>query len=111
MSPTDHSTIRHRLESVIALANLMERLDHSPTAVDPQQYQWVAGRLKTALDKDLPNEVLQAVLSAHPGAAEVYENLHYAHSGLSRSPLDRSVSSEQLATQVIGRLSRAARAG
>jgi hypothetical protein len=46
------------------------------------------------------------VLGAHPAAAELYENQHYAQSGLSRSSLERSVQSEMLASQLIARAAR-----
>ena len=42
---------------------------------------------------------LQAILAAHPATAELYENMHYEVSGLSRSSLDRSVATELLAAE------------
>ena len=54
-----------------------------------------------ALSQEMPDDALQAVLGAHPAAAEVYENLHYAQSGLSRSSLERSIESEKLARQAL----------
>jgi len=56
----------------------------------------------------LPGPALRAILDAHPATAVIWENLHYATSGLSRSPLDRSVATEQLATQLIHKIARAA---
>ena len=47
---------------------------------------------------------LNAVLSAYPAAGEVYENMHYAQSGLSRSTLDRSVASEMATSQLLAKL-------
>jgi hypothetical protein len=52
-------------------------------------------------------DALDAILGAHPGSAELYENMHYEESGLSRSPLERSVATEMLASQAIDRASRA----
>jgi hypothetical protein len=68
-------------------------------------------QLKSALSEPLPSPALQAILRAHPEAAELYENMHYSESGLSRSSLDRSVATEMLATQAIERASRSARTG
>ena len=98
-----------KLETVIALARILERVERSTTAVDADQYQVIVARLKAALSEDLPADALQAVLGAHPSAAELYENMHYEHSGLSRSSLERSVSSEMLATQVLARAVRGSR--
>ena len=63
-------------------------------------------RLQAALSEDIPAEALQAILSAYPATGELFENLHYGHSGLSRAPLERSVSSERLARQVLARVAK-----
>jgi methyl coenzyme M reductase alpha subunit len=106
MSTAELGTLRNRLETVIALARLLERVDHSPVAVGADQYRALVRQLGVALTQEMPDEALQAVLGAHPGAAEVYENMHYAQSGLSRSSLERSVESEKLARQVLARAAR-----
>ncbi|HJV94793.1 MAG TPA: hypothetical protein VJ608_02100 [Albitalea sp.] len=92
---------------MIALAHLLERFERSTAAVSADQYQLIVSRLKAALSQELPDDALQAVLNAHPAAADLYENMHYEHSGLSRSSLERSISSEILAAQVIARASKA----
>jgi hypothetical protein len=109
MSASNADSIRTRLETVIALAHLLERFERSTAAASADQYRLVVSRLKAALSKDLPDDALQPVLNAHPAAAELYENMHYEHSGLSRSSLDRSVSSEMLTAQVLARLSKGSR--
>ncbi len=106
MSAIPRETVKNRLENVIALARLLERVDTSPVTISPDQYQALVHQLQRALAQELPYEALQAVLGAHPAAAEVYENQHYAQSGLSRSSLERSVSSEMLASQAIARAAR-----
>ena len=60
-------------------------------------------RLHTA---DLPEAAREAVLAASPATAEVYENLHYDVSGLSRSPLERAVAAELAATAAIHKAAR-----
>jgi hypothetical protein len=96
-----------RLETLIALARLLERVEASPAAIGAGQYRSLVRRIQAALQEPLPGAALQAILNAHPATAEIYENLHYGSSGLSRSSLDRSVASEMLATQLIHRIARA----
>ena len=111
MSSPQLDSIRTRLENAIALARLLERVDRSGTAPDPDQYLMLAQQLGRALVAELPPAALEAILSASPAAAEVYENLHYERSGLSRSPLERSVAAEMAASQVLHRIAANARGG
>ncbi len=99
-------SIQSRLETLIALARLLDRIEHSGPGVGADQYRTVVERLKSALGAQIPAPALEAILSAHPGAAEVYENLHYDVSGLSRHALERSVASEMLAAQAIAKAAR-----
>jgi hypothetical protein len=101
MTAPQLETLRNRLETVIALARLLERVDAGGAAVGADQYRALVRQLSVALMQDIPADALQAVLGAHPAAAEVYENLHYAQSGLSCSSLERSVGSEMLASQAL----------
>jgi hypothetical protein len=107
MSPIPRATVKNRLENVIALARLLERVETSAVAFSADQYQALVRQLKVALGQELPPDALQAVLGAHPAAAELYENQHYAQSGLSRSSLERSIGSEMLASQLIARARKA----
>ena len=97
------------LEIAIALARILERVERGTEPFDANQYQVLVARLKSALSADLPEPALNAVLGALPAAAEVYENMNYEFSGLSRSPLDLSVSSERLATQLLTRVAQASK--
>lgn len=99
-------SLRSRLETVIALSRLLERVEASGVAVGADQYRALVRQLALALSQDLPEDALHAVLGAHPAAAELYENLHYEQSGLSRSSLERSVGSEMLASQVLAKAAR-----
>jgi hypothetical protein len=108
MSASNIELTRAHLETVIALARILERVERSPGAVDADQYQTIVRRLSAALSRDLPADALQAVLGAHPAAAELYENIHYAQAGLSRSPLERSITTEALATETLRRIARGA---
>jgi hypothetical protein len=69
----------------------------------------LVARLKATLAEDLPGPALNAILDALPAAAEVYENMHYQLSGLSRAPLDRSAASEMLTAKLLARISQASR--
>ena len=102
--------LQTRIETVIALSRLLDRAEASSVSIGADQYQALIRQLKAALSEPLPGPALQAILRAHPGAAELYENMHYNESGLSRSSLDRSVATEMQASQAIDRASRAARA-
>ena len=99
-------SLHTRLETLIALSRLLERVETSPVAIGADQYRALVRQLTAALGVVMPPPALEAILAAHPATAELYENLHYQASGLSRAPLDRSVATEMLATQWIHRAAR-----
>ena len=111
MSSHRTDSLQSRLETLIALARLLERVEASPVAVSADQYRALVRQLKTVLASRMPQPALDAVLGAHPATAELYENMHYRESGLSRSPLDRSVSTELLAADLIHRAARRGTSG
>lgn len=108
MTAAQRESFKHRLETAIALARLLERVETSGRAFGADQYRALVRQLGVALSQEMPADALQAVLGAHPAAAEVYENLHYAQSGLSRSSLELSVGSEMLASQALAHAARRA---
>ena len=93
--------LKNRIENLIAMAQLLERVDADPTQVGAQQYLNVVNTVKTLLSEDLPEDALRAVLRACPASAMLYENMHYDRSGLSQSPLDAAISSEMAATDLL----------
>jgi hypothetical protein len=99
-------TVKSRIETAVALAGLLERVEHHAVQVGAAQYQSLVRQVGHALQQEMPEAALQAVLGAYPAAATVYENLHYERSGLSRSPLERSINAELLATEVLARAAR-----
>ena len=111
MAPPDLEPLQTRLETVIALSRLLERVEARGVAIGADQYRALVRQLQAALATPLPEPALEAILGAHPATAELYENMHYDVSGLSRSPLERSVATELLASQAIERASRSSRAG
>jgi hypothetical protein len=100
------SWIRTRLEKLVPLAHLLECVETGRASASADGYRRLVLRLQAALSEDIPAEALQMVLSAYPATAQIFENLHYGESGLSRSPLERSVSSERLAKQALARAAR-----
>ena len=99
-------SLRTRLENLIALARLLERVEASPVGISADQYRALVSQVKAALAVELPQQALEAILDAHPASGELYENVHYESSGLSRSPLERSVATEMLASEWIHRAAR-----
>jgi hypothetical protein len=106
MSPSE---VRSHMHNVVALADLLECVETGAAQASASGYRLLVQRLQVALGKDLPGDALLDVLDRYPAASEVYENMHYQHSGLFRAPLERSVSSELIATHILREVSRAAR--
>ncbi|HEX6706998.1 MAG TPA: hypothetical protein VF169_19730 [Albitalea sp.] len=105
MNAIPSKAIPQHLTVVLTLAHVLEQLERSGT-VGAEQYRLVARRLADELAAVPVDAVLQAVLDAHPAAAEVYENLNYRHAGLCRSPLERALSAELKAKEAIAKAAR-----
>ena len=96
------------LETLIALAQLLDRVEPNVASIGAEQYRALVRQIQQALRAEpMPADALQAVLGAHPATALIYENLHYERAGLSRAPLERSITSEQLARSVLARAAAA----
>jgi hypothetical protein len=95
-------------KNLVMLARMLERLDRSGQPVDPQQYLGVVEHLAQVLRSVPHDAALEAVLQASPATAEVYENMHYQHAGLCRSPLDLSLGAEIAARDAIENARRGA---
>lgn len=93
-------------KNLVMLARMLERLDRSPVAVDPQQYRGVVEHLSEVLRSVPHDAALEAVLSASPATAELYENLQYEHAGLCRSPLEQALNAEISARSMIDAVRR-----
>lgn len=87
------------------MAQLLERLERGGRP-DADQYRLVARRLADELGRVQDADALDALLQAHPAAAQVYENLNYQHAGLCRSLLDASLAAELRAREAIARAMR-----
>lgn len=106
MSPSE---VRSHVHKVVALADLLECVETGAATATASGYRLLVQRLQVALGKDLPADTLLAILERYPATSEVYENMHYEHSGLFRAPLERSVSSELITTHILRDVARAAR--
>jgi hypothetical protein len=104
MSLSLSAAAKTRLENLIALARLLERIETSADAVGAEQYRGLVQQIGALLEDELPHEAVEAVLAAFPATAELYENLTYDKAGLSRSPLDRSVAAEMKAAALLRKL-------
>ena len=94
-----------RLKPLAVLAGLLEKLERQPRQASATQYRQVVLEIRHQLE-DLStvaalDKPLDRLLQAFPGTAEVYENIRYEHSGLSRSPLEEATSAEMMATRVV----------
>jgi hypothetical protein len=95
-------------KNLVMLARMLERLDRSSVAVDPQQYRGVVDHLAEALRSAPYDADLEAVLEASPATAELYENLQYAHAGLCRQALEPALDAELAARAAIDAARRSA---
>ena len=101
--PTQAAPLAGAFRTAITLAELLHRVDAAPSTIGPGQYQALVqhlGRLLVTLPCD---DDLRRLLATFPAAAQVYENLHYAHAGLCRAPLEASLNSELSARELIER--------
>jgi hypothetical protein len=104
----DITTLRAtpRLQTLAAMASLLQRLDVTPRGASAGQYRDVAMQVQRLLDETEPGAGLDAVLSTFPAAAEVYENQNYQHAGLCRSALEPALNAELAATALLTRIAR-----
>ena len=101
--------VRYRLHTVVALAELLECVENGTAQASADGYRLLVQRLQVGLSQDFPADALQSLLNQYPATSQVFENMHYERSGLSRAPLERSVSSELMAVQILARVARASR--
>ena len=92
--------------NLVALVQLLRKLEQSQVPVDPEQYRSLVTHIADDLQQHPADAGLDALLAAAPELAEIYENLQYAHAGLCRSPLDASVRAEQAASEAIAKAMR-----
>jgi hypothetical protein len=98
-------TLPERYRTLLTLARLLDHLERQP-APPADQYRSVVQHLNLELAAIPPGEELDMLLQAFPATAELYENLQYAHAGLVRSDLDRSLQAELQARELIRNVSR-----
>jgi hypothetical protein len=97
-------TVPSELLSLARLAHLLQSLEGHGRAADPHQYQLLVQKLTAELSEQQGHEALTGLLDHFPAAAEVYENLQYAHAGLCRAPLEMSLGSELATRELLSRV-------
>jgi hypothetical protein len=105
-APDRHVPAPTRLSDLAALAALLERIERQPGATSPAQYREVARRIEALLAAAEPGPALDALLAIAPATALLYENLHYGHAGLCRSPLEAALGAEVETAHTIERARR-----
>ena len=108
MNTTDNPSPKTDLAVTHVLAQLLEKLEHSPVPVGAEQYRSVVEHLVHEFEDVEQGAELGRLLDAYPAAAEVYENLNYKHAGLCRSALDASLAAEISVREAIARAMRSA---
>ena len=87
--------------NLFTLAQVLRRLERSRVPVDAEQYRSVVNHITVELRNHPRDASLDALLSAIPELAELYENIQYEHAGLCRSPLEPAIRAEQSARAAI----------
>jgi hypothetical protein len=105
-TPTRRASIDlpRALQPLAATALLLEKLDRLPREASAGQYRAVVQRAAALLDAAEPGPALERLLEVMPALAELWENRHYASSGLCRSPLESAMAAELATTALIKRL-------
>ena len=88
----------------VRYAQLLQALDGQGAGADPHQYRVLVQKIAAELQQHQAHEGLPALLDHLPAAAEIYENLQYAHAGLCRAPLEVSLTSELAARDLLARV-------
>jgi squalene cyclase len=104
--PTRRITIEvpPELHPLAATGLLLEKLDRMPREAGAGQYRSLAQRALALLDAAEEGEALETLLDAMPALAELWENRHYATSGLCRAPLQAAMNAELEAAALLKRL-------
>jgi|JTFN01.1.fsa_nt_gb hypothetical protein len=92
-----------KIQTIAMLAGLLESVERGFQRTDADGYRRLAERLRNELADVTPDDQLRQLLVASPAAAEIYENIHYAHAGLCLRPMDAAVRAEKAATELIAR--------
>ena len=103
MNATKSQSTKNSLTVTHVLAELLERLEHSTQPIAAAQYRAVVLHLIDEFATVRPSLALRALLSTHPAASELYENVNYQHAGLCRSALGAATTAESEARQAIMR--------
>jgi hypothetical protein len=92
------------LHQLAATGLLLEKLDRTPRKASAEQYRSLVQRAAALLEAAEPGPVLEQLLDAMPALAELWENRHFATSGLCRAPLEEAMNAELDAAALLKRL-------
>lgn len=92
--------------NLVTLVQVLRKMERSSVPLDPDQYRAVIGHVTAALREHPRDAALEVLLADTPELAQLYENLHYEHAGLCRSPLEAAVRAEQAARAAIAAAAR-----
>jgi hypothetical protein len=98
--------VPNELLSLVRLAQLLQDLEGLGRAADAHQYRLLVQKLTAELHAHQGHDALAGLLDHFPAAAELYENLQYAHAGLCRMPLEASLASELATRSLLERVRR-----
>lgn len=97
------------LAAVFMLARRLEQRENNAARVDAQLYRFEARCMTEELQSAPTDDALEALLEVFPATAEIYENLHYAQTGLSRSEPSAAMASLLLARKAIAKARRSSK--
>jgi len=101
-TPSPKSTQRlAELQPIAALAKILQEVEAGGYAGHAEQYQHVASQLSQLLADVEPDEILYSIFNAYPAAAELYENVRYAHAGLCLHDIDAAIKAETAAAELL----------
>ncbi|PTT76060.1 hypothetical protein DBR42_27545 [Pelomonas sp. HMWF004] len=83
---------------------MLQALEGQTRAADPQQYRHLVAKLSEELNLHQAHDALPGLLDHFPAAADLYENLQYAHAGLCRAPLEAALATELAARELLARV-------
>lgn len=111
MKALKHVPLPRHLTAIFMLARRLEQRESRMGRVDAELYRFEARCLTEELRGVAEGDAgLQALLGVFPALAQLYENLHYARTGLSQSHTPAALAAKVQARKAIMGAQRSARA-
>lgn len=90
-----------QLQPIAALAKILQKAEEGGYPGHAEQFQHVAKQLSELLADVEADEILYSIFNAYPAAAELYENVRYAHAGLCLHDIDAAIEAETQAAELL----------